>query len=223
MGANEWRSAPSFESMHNEVLQFYLSGKKRKDYYFLDPKLSDKNTYLSQTVDYADRENNTNDEYYPDPIEKDEINKSNGFTFISDPIKKSMIINGSFLGTLNFSINKKDVDLGITLYELTPQGKYFNLSYYIGRASYAKDITKRTLIKPEEKTSIQFTNTHFISKLIQKGSRIVVTINVNKNPFSQLNYGTGKEVSTETIKDASVPLEIKWYNDSYIKIPILNE
>jgi hypothetical protein len=51
----------------------------------------------------------------------------------------------------------------------------------------------------------------------------VVAINVNKNPFSQLNYGTGKDVSTETIKDASVPLVIKWYNDSYIKMPILNE
>ncbi|MBT2622382.1 CocE/NonD family hydrolase [Chryseobacterium sp. ISL-6] len=223
MGANEWRSAPSFESMHNEILQFYLSGQKRNDCYFLDPKLSDKNTYLSQTVNYADRENTTNDEYYPDPIEKDEINKSNGFVFMSDPLKKSMIINGSFLGALNIAINKKDVDLGITLYELTPEGKYFHLSYYIGRASYAKDITKRNLIKPEEKTSIQFSNTHFISKQIQKGSRIVVTINVNKNPFSQLNYGTGKEVSTETIKDASIPLVIKWYNDSYVKIPVLNE
>ncbi|ALR30699.1 peptidase S15 [Chryseobacterium sp. IHB B 17019] len=222
MGANEWRSAASFESMHNEFLKFYLSAQKRNDYYFLNPKSPDKKSYLSQTVDFADRENSNND-YYPDPIEKNEINKSNGFIFISDPLKKPMIINGSFLGTLNIAINKKDVDLGITLYELTPEGKYFHLSYYIGRVSYAKDITKRNLIKPNEKTSIEFTNTHFISKQLRKGSRIVVAINVNKNPFSQLNYGTGKDVSTETIKDASIPLVINWYNDSYIKIPILNE
>ncbi|UMQ43011.1 CocE/NonD family hydrolase [Chryseobacterium sp. Y16C] len=220
MGDNEWRSASSLENMHNDFLKFYLSNIKRKEYYFLDPKMSRKNTYLIQTVDFVDRTTSNND-YYPDPIEKDEINKNNGFVFMSDPVKKSMIINGSFLGELNISINKKDVDLGVTLYELTSEGKYFHLSYYIGRASYANDITQRNLLEPDKKASIQFTNTHLVSKRIKKGSRIVVAINVNKNPFSQINYGTGKEVSSETIKDASEPLIIKWYNDSYIKIPVL--
>lgn len=84
-------------------------------------------------------------------------------------------------------------------------------------------ITKRNLLKPGDKTWIEFTNSPFVSKKLQKGSRIVVKIDVNKNPFSQLNYGTGKDVSTETIKDATIPLQIKWYNDSYIKIPVLNE
>ncbi|PIF46416.1 hypothetical protein CLU96_3447 [Chryseobacterium sp. 52] len=221
MGANEWRSASSFENMHDGFLKFYLSGQKRNQYYFLNPKQSDKNTYLSQTVNFADRKEMNND-YYPDPIEKDEINTSNGLIFMSDPIQKAMIINGSFLGKLNIAINKKDVDLGVTLFELTPDGKYFHLSYYIGRASYAKDHTKRHLLNPNEKTSIEFTNTHLISKQIQKGSRIVVAVNVNKNPFSQLNYGTGKEVSNESIKDAFEPLLIKWYNDSFIEIPVLN-
>lgn len=220
MGDNEWRSASSLENMHNDFLKFYLSNIKRKEYCFLDPKMSRKNTYLIQTVDFADRTTSNND-YYPDPIEKDEINKNNGFVFMSDPVKKSMIINGSFLGELNISINKKDVDLGVTLYELTSEGKYFHLSYYIGRASYVNDITQRNLLEPDKKTSIQFANTHLVSKRIKKGSRIVVAINVNKNPFSQINYGTGKEVSSETIKDASEPLIIKWYNDSYIKIPVL--
>jgi hypothetical protein len=36
-----------------------------------------------------------------------------------------------------------------------------------------------------------------------------------------LNYGTGKEVSDETILDAKEPLKIKWYNDSFVKIPVL--
>lgn len=220
MGDNEWRSAPSLESTYNDFLQFYLSDTKRKEYYFLGPDKPDEKSYLLQTVDFTDRKNSNND-YYPDPIEKDEINKSNGFIFMSDPLKRSMIINGSFWGNLAISINKRDVDVGVTLYELTPEGKYFHLSYYIGRASYAKDIEKRKLLKPNKKTFIQFTNTHLISKRIKKGSRIVVSINVNKNPFSQINYGTGKEVSTETISDATEPLVIKWYNESFIKIPVL--
>lgn len=223
MGANEWRSAPSFEKMNNNVLKLYLSNQKKNGTYYLDPKTSNKNTFLSQTVDFKDRKLSGNSDYYPSPIEKNELDQSTGFVFTSNPVEKSMIVNGSFVGGLHISINKKDVDLGVTLYELTPEGKYFHLSYYIGRASYAKDITKRNLLKPGDKTWIEFTNSHFVCKKLQKGSRIVVKIDVNKNPFSQLNYGTGKDVSTETIKDASIPLEIKWYNDSYVKIPVFIE
>jgi hypothetical protein len=43
----------------------------------------------------------------------------------------------------------------------------------------------------------------------------------NKNPFSELNYGTGKTVSEETIQDAKEPLKVKWHNDSFVKISIL--
>ena len=45
-------------------------------------------------------------------------------------------------------------------------------------------------------------------------------LNGIKHPFNQINYGTGKDVSEETILDAKEPLQIKWYTDSYINIPI---
>ena len=32
--------------------------------------------------------------------------------------------------------------------------------------------------------------------------------------------GTGKDVSDETIADGDEPLEIKWFNDSKINIPL---
>lgn len=112
------------------------------------------------------------------------------------------------------------MDIGVTLYEVMPNGEYFHLSYFLGRASYAKDITKRNLLRPNEIESIPFSNTHLVSKQLSKGSSLLVVINVNKNPFSQLNYGTGKEVSDETIEDAKEPLKVKWYNDSFVKIPI---
>ncbi len=115
------------------------------------------------------------------------------------------------------------MDVGITLFELTPSGEYFHLSYIVFRASYAKDISKRNLLTPNVKETLPFTNTHFVSKRLEKGSRLVVALDVNKNPFSQLNYGTGKDVSEETIKDGEEPLEIKWYNGSYVQIPVWKE
>ncbi|OJW74146.1 MULTISPECIES: CocE/NonD family hydrolase [unclassified Spirosoma] len=219
MGANSWRSAPSLDKMHNAYLTFYLTDQKTGDFYALRPTKPAKTGYLSQQVDFADRQTSTNN-YYPDPISRKEIDTSNGFVFISEPLSESMLINGSFLAQLNISINKKDVDLGVTLYELTPAGDYFHLSYYIGRASYANDITKRTLLTPNAQTTIDVSNTHLVSKQLSKGSRLVVAINVNKNPFSQLNYGTGNDVSTESIHDAKEPLRINWYTNSYIRIPV---
>jgi predicted acyl esterase len=176
--------------------------------------------FLSQEVNFADRENSNND-YYPDPIIRKEIDTSNGFNFISEPLKEPMLINGSFFGEIKASINKMDMDIGVTLYEVMPNGEYFHLSYFIGRASYSKDITQRKLLKPNVIETIPFSNTHLVSKQLSKGSRLLIHLNINKNPFSELNYGSGKTITEETIKDAKEPLKVKWYNDSFVKIPIL--
>lgn len=219
MGANEWRSASSIDKMSNGFLTFYLTDNKSGKFYSLNAKKPGKSSYLSQEVDFSDRQIQNND-YYPDPIIRKEIDTTNGYVFVSDPLKEQLLVNGSFLGEIKLSINKKDMDIGVTLYELMPNGEYFHLSYFLGRASYAKDITKRNLLKPNKIESIPFSNTHLVSKQLSIGSRLVVVINVNKNPFSELNYGTGKVVTEETIKDATEPLKVKWYNDSFIKIPI---
>ncbi len=219
MGANEWRSASSIEDMSNASLKFHLSNEKSNEYYTLSSEKPNENGYLLQEVDFADKENWYND-YYPDPIVKDEIDTRNGYIFISEPLTEAIIINGSFTGEIVASINKKDFDFGVTLYELKPNGKYFHLSYIISRASYATDITKRNLLAPNTKSTIPFSNTHLVSKQLSKESRLVVYINVNKNPFSQLNYGTEKEVSEETIEDAEEPLKVKWFNESFVEIPI---
>lgn len=220
MGANEWKSASSFEKMNNGFLTFYLTANKTGDFYSANFKKPQKKEYLSQEVDFVDRETSNNN-YYPSPIVRKEVSINDGYFFISEPLNEPLIVNGSFLGEIKFSINKKDMDLGVTLYEVTPNGEYFHLSYYIGRASYAKDIEKRQLLEPNKMETIAFSNTHFVSKQLSKGSRLLIAVNVNKNPFSQLNYGTGKEVSEETIGDAKETLKIKWYNESFVKIPVL--
>jgi uncharacterized protein len=220
MGANEWRSASSIDKMNNGFLTMYLTNSKSGKFFSLITKKPVKKGFLSQEVDFADRENSNND-YYPDPIIRNEIDTSNGFNFISEPLKEAMLINGSFLGEIKASINKMDMDIGVTLYEVMPNGEYFHLSYFIGRASYSKDITQRKLLKPNVIETISFSNTHLVSKQLSKGSRLLIHLNINKNPFLELNYGTGKTVTEETIKDAKEPLKIKWYNDSFVKIPIL--
>ncbi len=99
-------------------------------------------------------------------------------------------------------------------------GELFHLSYFLGRASYAKDMSVRRLLKPGETQVIPFDRTRMVSRRLGKGSRLLLTLNVNKNPFAQINYGTGKDVSDENINDAKTPLQVKWLSDSFVKIPV---
>ena len=81
--------------------------------------------------------------------------------------------------------------------------------------------SKRQLLQPGKVETININHTFITSKQLQKGSRIIITIGANKSPAWQVNYGTGKDVSDQTIKDAAVPLQIKWYNSSWVKLPVL--
>jgi predicted acyl esterase len=141
--------------------------------------------------------------------------------FVSDPLDKPYALSGALNASVNLTINKKDVDLVLDLYEQTPDGKYFALNENLQRASYAKDRTRRQLLQPGKMETIHLTHTFITCRQLQKGSRIVVMIGVNKNPSWEINYGTGKDVSNETIKDAEEPMKIKWYNSSFIEFPIL--
>ena len=38
--------------------------------------------------------------------------------------------------------------------------------------------------------------------MLEAGSRLLVLLDVNKNQFAQVNYGSGKDVSDESVGDA---------------------
>jgi putative CocE/NonD family hydrolase len=219
MGANAWKHAPSLQSMSNQMLTLYLTDEKADKYYRLSSERPAQPGFLRQEVDFADRKTSNND-YYPAPIVGKKPNLSNGFCFISEPFEEPVSINGTFLGEIKASINKKDMDIGVVLYEVLPDGKLLHLSYFLGRASYARDMSVRQLLTPGKVESIPFEKTRMVCRMLGKGSRLLVTLNVNKNRFAQINYGTGKDVSDEDINDAKVPLEIRWQNDSYVRIPL---
>ena len=220
MGDNTWLNEPSLSEMSNDSLVFYLSDHKSNGHYNLITEIPEEDGSTKLGIDLADRTKMNNADYYPSPIIKDNINMKDGLVFVSKRLKKETIISGSFSGELNIEINKKDFDFAVNLYELTADGKYFHLSKYIGRASYAKNREQRELLIPHKLTTFDFGNTSIICKKLAKESRIVIVINANKNPYGQINYGTGRDVSSESIKDATIPLELKINTDSKITLPI---
>ena len=219
MGANEWRHAPTLAALSNQTLTFYLSDRVDGANQLLSPYKPRQTRFLKQTVDFKDRQSQNN--LFTSTIINDSLNGSNALVFVTEPFDETFTINGSFSGQLMATINKRDMDVSIAFYELMPDGKYFFLTRYLGRASYAKDKTQRQLLRPGKREEIPLGDIRMVSKKLSKGSRLVIALHVNKNPFEVINYGSGKNVYDETIKDANEPLQIKWYNASYIKVPIL--
>lgn len=218
MGANEWKCASSLEAMNSDTLTFYLSDAKKGDHYSLATDKPQKRNALKQTVDFKNR--TTQNNYYTPVIINNSLDVSNGEVFATEPFSKTLSLNGCFFGTLVTSINKMDMDVSIAFYEQMPNGKYFYLTRYLGRASYAKDNTKKELLEPNKVETIPIRETRMVCKQISKGSRLVIILNINKHPFEEINYGSGKNVHDETIADAKEPLHVKWYNSSFIKVPI---
>jgi uncharacterized protein len=212
MGTNTWRHEPTVEAMSNGTLRFYLDMRR------LTSQKPKKGSFERQEIDFSDRETMNN--YFHPSLIVDSLEAGHGVVFISDPVEADFLINGAFSGALLAKINKYDMDISISFYEQTPEGKYFLLSRYLGRASYAKNSGQRHLLTPNKIAKIPLGVSHIISKQIKKGSRIVVVLNVNKHPFEIINYGSGKQPAKETIKDAGQPMVIQWLNESYIEVPI---
>ncbi|MCU7617409.1 CocE/NonD family hydrolase [Chryseobacterium sp. PBS4-4] len=221
MGTNQWKSTNSIHDFDNNKMKFYLENKDN-NYILSKSKLSNK-SFSSLKVDYKNRSDADELLKLEYDVIEDTIYNKNNLIFSTDAFEKPFELSGNFSGNLKFSMNKKDCDVLMCLYELMPNGKYFLLSTYLGRASYAKNSKKRNLLTPNKKETVSIYNNEFVSKKIEAGSKLVLTVGINKSPYYQINYGTGKDVSEETIADAREPLEIKWYNDSYIEIPILKE
>jgi predicted acyl esterase len=175
---------------------------------------------VRQSVNFVDRKDAA---WVPSPIL---INTSlanhNDVMFVGEPLTKPVEFNGLFSVHLDFTVNKMDMDLNIMVFERLAGGDYIRLfsPAYELRASYAKDRVHRHLLKAGERQELTFRSERLTSRRLQPGSRLIVVLGINKRPDREINYGTGNDVSEESIDEGRTPLKIRWHNDSYIEIPI---
>jgi putative CocE/NonD family hydrolase len=220
MGANEWRHAASIEGMANGSLRFYLDAASEGESHLLARHEAAAATFLKQTVDLKDR----SDANWTAPaaLLSRDLKTQNAVIFLSEPLSHPIDVAGLFAARLDFTTNKMDMDLNIALYELLPSGGYLALfapNYEI-RASYARDRVHRHLLKAGERQQLTVRSERLTSRRLQAGSRLVMVLGINKRPDREINYGTGADVSEESIADGKIPVKIRWYGSSYIDIPI---
>src|ERR1700749_4507869 len=115
MGADEWRHAGSLEAMADGSLKFFLDVAASGASHRLSLRKRAGDAFVQQTISFLDRK----DAAWTPPT--DFISKSlaprHGTIFLSEPLANTSTFSGLFSANLDFTVNKMDLDLNITLYE----------------------------------------------------------------------------------------------------------
>lgn len=217
MGADAWRHAPTLEAMATRTQRMYLVAGATPGANALSTQAQPQ-AFAMQRVDFSDR---SDAGWTPPPnVVNKALDPHLGLVFIGEPLQRDTELSGALSGVLEFTVNKRDVDLSIGIYELNAAGEYLDLAYWLQRVSYAEDRRERRLLRPGAAQRIVVKETRLIGRKLAAGNRIVVTLGVIKQPDRQLNLGSGKDPSDETVADAGVPLEIRWRGSSYLEFPV---
>lgn len=229
MDANVWKHAPSLRAMAGGRLRLHLSNARRGGAYRLSERAPPSGAFIAQSVDLADRTDadrapaggaNIDQALDTWNIVDTAPHIAHALEFDGEPLAAATEVSGLFSGQLDVVTNKRDFDFGVTLFERTVKGEYVQLSYTWARASYVGDRSHRRLLEPGRRRRLGVRSGRLTSKMLHAGSRLVVVLAVIKQPGEQIDYGTGKGVSDETIADAKEPLRIRWYGDSFIDVPV---
>ncbi|SEB25609.1 CocE/NonD family hydrolase [Variovorax sp. YR216] len=218
MGADQWRHVTTLNSPERTPLRLYLDTGEGADPHRLSSTPSEGNRTVRLSVDLADRR----DVRMPwsNALRVTELPSRNGIRFVSDPLPADTEIDGSLRGVFDITPSRQDVDFNISMYEQMESGEYQLLfEPYDFRASYAGHRARRRLLRAGERQTLAFTAERVTACRLAAGSRIVLLIAINRRPDRQINYGSGKDVNSETIADARWPLRVRWHSHSYVEIP----
>ena len=219
-GANEWRHAASLAALEEKRTRFYLEASPGGTANALAVKKRKTPTSLTATLNLRDRKDAA---WRPSrELVQDVLPARDGtMLFMTEPFSAPVDVAGRLSGVLDFTINKQDVDLVMMLYELRSTGEYVKLfdPAYAFRASYAKDRVHRHLLLAGVRQQLPFQSEKMAGHQLQAGSRLVLALGINKRADQQINYGSGKDVSEESIADAHAAVRIRWHDGSFIEIP----
>lgn len=212
VGADRWRHVHDLAAMSAERWKLFLTGDKEGN--GLRLSTTPRKAPPELTVDFKDRSD------VDDPISRDVPDLRHALVFETPPLQQATEVAGLFKASLDVTTNKRDFDLAIDLYELTDDGQWRDVSSFLGRASYVKDRTTRQLLTPGKSTRLEITSQTVAGRLLAKGSRLVAVVSVPKSPDRQINYGTGRGVSDESIEDAGVPLQVTFSASSSLDVGV---
>lgn len=196
LGENKWHYFPSVDQMNSDTLCFYPQPKAK-----LSEKPEPDNVltinWNTTALGYNNAAVAKTGGFYDHQL----LQKKQLLLFRSDPFEKDIIVNGSLVVDLYLSLSVPDADLVVSCWEEDKKGKWLLLGQQAQRLSQSEDRAVRTTWIKDQVYHVRLTEIPWISTQVKKGSKLVVLVHPQvKNNF-QLNYGSSKDVSIQTVQN----------------------
>ncbi|MGH8301811.1 MAG: hypothetical protein ACRET5_10135, partial [Steroidobacteraceae bacterium] len=91
------------------------------------------------------------------------------------------------------------------------------------RASSLHDPARRRLLVPGAPEWLSFTSARITAVRVESGARLVMVLRVSKRPDRELNYGSGRAVSGDSIASGRTPVRLSLLRGSYLDLPIMEQ
>jgi uncharacterized protein len=229
-GADEWKYADTLESIANSKRTLYLSSNGFAGDVFHSGSLVDAAAPSSQPDHFAydpldTRPGELESEVGGLVSQSDALNLFGaGVVYHSDPFAEATEVSGYVKFSVWLSMDVPDTDLGVSLYEILPDGRSVALTSDMKRARYRESLTEAKLVAPGKVERYDFTGFTWFSRRIAKGSRLRIVFSAVNSPDVEKNYNSGGAVENETARDAHTA-HITIYHDaehpSSLEIPIV--
>lgn len=228
---DQWKYAASLEDIGKEKIIYYLNNVNGEANNVVQSGLLQStpaaNTMPSQyTYDPLNKKDTTsitvNTVNYTDQTKAYQLSK-NGLIYHSEPFEKEKEVSGFFELDAYIEADVKDMDIWTEIFEIKADGSSILLTSDIIRARYRDGIEQEKLLEPGKAYLYKFRNFTFISRMIEKGSRLRLIISSPNSLLFQKNYCSGGKIINETAKDAHTA-HIKIYHDvnhpTVLRMPI---
>ncbi|MGA8096799.1 MAG: hypothetical protein WB823_21260, partial [Steroidobacteraceae bacterium] len=223
MAADAWGHAGKVDDLAKDRVRLYLGAEPHAGSGSLTPREPASRAAVNFTANLGRRKDGG--EPPSRSLMTGSVPVENGFAFVSGPLPGGLDIAGQFSGRLLLRTNKHDLDLTVSLYELLPDGNYFHLFAPAEefRASYLRDPSERRLLAPGAAEWLTFTGRRITAVRVESGARLVLVLRVSKHPDREINYGSGRAVSGESIAAGRVPVRLSLLRGSYLELPITEQ
>ena len=230
MGAEKWRYADTLEAVTAQSREYFLDSaggagdvlasgslgpqpsKGGQDRYVYDPRdvsgaqlesTLDPSSLTDQTLIYAQ--------------------SGRQLIYHTAAFEQPTEISGSFRLSAWIAIDQPDTDFVVSVYEIRPDGASILLTADQMRARYRENFREPRLVTTKGPLRYDFERFTFVSRQIDKGSRLRLRIAPLNSIYAEKNYNSGKQVAEESMQDAR-PVTVRLYHDrahpSALYVPI---
>jgi putative CocE/NonD family hydrolase len=208
---NQWKYAPSIDSIATKKVSYYLVNDQNKNC---------NNVYKSGSLSLNRGSNKRTDTIFYNPLQKkverygddtlssyitnNYTNTNSSLFYQTEAFDTTLSIFGYMQLNLSLQMTAKDADLAFEAYEVTPTGTSIYLTAGVMRARFKDGYEKESFPEQNKPFKLTIKSDELTQRTIQKGSRIRISVYHLNSIYLQKNYGSGKNISKESAKDAII-------------------